>query len=435
MICLIFYVLFVLLLQDIILWKNINVKCYLKRNESSYIKSNLNLIDNYVIRKNFFFLNNKSCWRYKDKGNEYETKLKYTHMDIKNRNRKYKLNMNTKNIVKEVVKDIQGVWKFFLPVYIMDREFKRSKDINPDENYNDINKNTYDNNDEEDNDNDDNNNNNSNTNDEMNDDVNNNNNIYDLEDNENTDMDINNKNNSDDENNLNLLRGERLQPLPMFVYNYENIVSASDWTYAYWSNEYLEKNIFECTIKIINKMNSKYMILLQGYLFLSDVNALSDRNIRLVPAQIFTNIFLAHNDNVDESSSLIPPNVKVYDKNGNEVKDVLSILEKKVPEFKNEKKKIESFLGIKKWKYLGISTAYKIVGEGKNMFNINHMLTGKDENIFYNIMDFDTINNNYNKQGFTYLKEVFNSYFHKPSNETFSLIMKNLQEKSINGPF
>ncbi|EUD65352.1 hypothetical protein C922_04295 [Plasmodium inui San Antonio 1] len=342
---------------------------------------------------------------------------------------KYKSGAHLKEQTTNAVKDIQGVWKFYFPVFIMDTEFEaakgessesdnmgkaaelgRASNLHDPDNLDEL------------------------------DEVDAANESEDFrtgaEGSRQTESSTNKE--ASDDANLNLLRGERMQPLPMFVYNYENIVSASSSTRAYWYNKFLQNNIFECTIKFVNKMNSKYMVILQGYLFVSKINALNDKNIRLMPCQIFGNLFLANNDNAEEVS-LIPPNMKVYDKNGNEVKDILAILEKKIPGFRKDKKKIDSFLGLKKWKFLGVSTAYKVVGEGKNMFNINHFLTGKDESIFYNVMNFDAVNTNYNKKRVVHLAEIFNSYFERPPADVLSLIMKNvitkLEEKSINGPF
>lgn len=360
-----------------------------------------------------------------------------------------------KEQLKNTVKEIQGVWKFYLPMFVMDTEFEEAKEpgsdttltkgkeenvekwkeketdkitgnikgrgfINDREKQNSPYNRT-----------------------DRNDPLNDIEEEFDVvkedrdmgetvfkKDKLNTDVDEPDMNDP----NLNILRGERLFPLPLFVYDYENIYSASDSTYAYWYNRYKYKNIYECTIKLVSKMNDKYMIILQGYLFVSPKNSLKDENIQLKPSQVFGNLFLAVNDSPNEKS-LIPPNAKIYDKKGNEVTDILSILEKKIPGFRKDKKKIERFLGVKKWKYLGISTAYKTVGEGNNVFHIDHILSGNDDNVFYNILDFDTINNDYKKKNVHYLKDIFNSFFEQPSAEVLSLITKQLQEKSINGPF
>ncbi|CRG93255.1 conserved Plasmodium protein, unknown function [Plasmodium gallinaceum] len=378
-------ILLLTILCELILWNFKKINSFrLNANHSNKITKDCNVIYDATKRKKFIFK------KYEIKRN-FKDKLYLSHFNETNNNKREITEDHIEEQLKNVVKDIQGVWKFYLPIYIMDTEFEKPKDEELDKNYKLDNSDDF----------------------QINDDT--------------------NEENSDD-NNLNILRGERLHPLPLFVYNYEQIYSASNSTYACWSNHYISKNIYECTIKIVNKMNNKYMIILQGYLFISQINAIKDNNIRLRPCQIFGNIFLAHNDTVEEKS-IIPSNVKIYDKSGNEVKDIISILEKKIPEFRKDKKKIEAFLGLKKWKFLGISTAYKILGEGKNIFNINHILTGKDENTFYNVMDFDSINNNYEKNCFIYLKDIFNSYFEKPSSDIFSLIMKNMQEKSINGPF
>ncbi|KNA01978.1 hypothetical protein PVNG_04401 [Plasmodium vivax North Korean] len=343
------------------------------------------------------------------------------HNDI-NLRKKYKSEEHLKEQERNAVKDIQGVWKFYFPVFVMDTEFEaakgesfegekmgrvselgRASDLDDPDNLDEL--------------------------DELDElDA-----ANQAEDFQTGGEDASQTENSpseeaSDDANLNLLRGERMQPLPMFVYNYENIVSASSSTRAYWSNRFLQNNIFECTVKFVNKMNSKYMVILQGYLFVSKKNALDDRNIRLMPCQIFGNLFLANNDNAEEVS-LIPPNMKVYDKNGNQVKDILAILEKKIPGFRKDKKKIDTFLGLKKWKFLGVSTAYKVVGEGKNMFNINHFLTGKDESVFYKVMNFDAVNTNYDKNGAVHLAEMFNTYFERPPADVLSLIMKNVISK------
>ncbi|ANQ05975.1 Uncharacterized protein PCOAH_00002610 [Plasmodium coatneyi] len=354
-----------------------------------------------------------------------QTRIHLSPYNDVNLGKKYKSGEHLKEQERNAVKDIQGVWKFYFPVFIMDTEFEaakgesfesekmgkaaelgRASDLDDPDNLDEL--------------------------DEL--DAANQSEDFGTGGEESSQTESPTNEDASDDANLNLLRGERMQPLPMFVYNYENIVSASSSTRAYWSNKFLQNNIFECTVKFVNKMNSKYMVILQGYLFVSKKNALNDRNIRLMPCQIFGNLFLANNDNA-EDVSLIPPNMKVYDMNGNQVKDVLAILEKKIPGFRKDKKKIDSFLGIKKWKFLGVSTAYKVVGEGKNMFNINHFLTGKDESVFYNVMNFDVVNTNYDKNGVVHLAEIFNSYFEKPPGDVLSLIMKNLEEKSINGPF
>ncbi|SBT30840.1 conserved Plasmodium protein, unknown function [Plasmodium ovale wallikeri] len=286
---------------------------------------------------------------------------------------------------EHVMKDIQGVWKFYLPTFIMDTNFETAKG---EESYEGSSPGDAD---------------------EAED--------FQVEEKATAKESENEESDLAEDESLNILRGERMLPLSLFVYNQENIVSGSNFTYAYWSNdESTGNNIYDCTVKIINKMNSKYMIILQGYLFVSKVNALKDRNIRLMPCQLFANLFLANSDNVMENT-LIPPNMKVYDKNGNEVKDVMSILEKKIPEFKKDKKKINSILGLRKWKFLGVSTAYKVVGEGKNMFNINHFLTKKDEKVFYTIMDFDMVNKHNYKNGIEQISYIFNEYFEMPSND------------------
>lgn len=363
---------------------------------------------------------------------------------------------SVKEQLKNAVKDIQGVWKFYLPMFVMDTEFEEAKERGSDttitkgkeenvEKENEKEKETVKTirktkdsaftNDRE-----------KKASSYNRTDINDP--LYDTE--EEVDVVKENKKisesifkedklNTDDEPdmndpNLNILRGERLFPLPLFVYDYENIYSASDSTYAYWYNEYKYKNIYECTIKLVSKMNNRYMIILQGFLFVSPKNSLKDENIQLKPSQVFGNLFLAVNDSPNEKS-LIPPNAKIYDKKGNEVTDILSIFEKKIPGFRKDKKKIERFLGMRNWKYLGISTAYKTVGEGNNVFHIDHMLSGNDDSIFYNILDFDTINNDYKKKNVHYLKNIFNSFFEQPSAEVLSLITKQLQEKSINGPF
>ncbi|CRH03146.1 conserved Plasmodium protein, unknown function [Plasmodium relictum] len=378
-------ILLVTVLCEIILWNFKKINSFrLSTNVSNNNLKNCNITYNVAKRKKFIL---KKC----EIQRNFKGKLYLSFFNETNNNKKKVIEDSGEEQLKSVIKDIQGVWKFYLPIYIMDTKFESPKDYELDKDY------KLDNSDD-----------------------------FQITDDKNGE-------NSDD-NDLNILRGERLYPLPLFVYNYEQIYSASSSTYAYWSNELISKNIYECTVKIVNKMNSKYMIILQGYLFISAINAINDNSIRLRPCQIFGNLFLANNDTVEESS-LIPSNVKIYDKNGNEVKDIISILEKKIPEFKKDKKKIDAFLGLKKWKFLGISTAYRVLGEGKNIFNINHILTGKDENTFYNVMDFDSINNNYDKNCFKHLKDIFNSYFEKPSNDIFSLIMTNLKEKSMNGPF
>ncbi|SBT87188.1 conserved Plasmodium protein, unknown function [Plasmodium malariae] len=396
-------------LVQAVLWYCKKINCFhvITKQSSSFFRK-YNIPCNPINSKNL--VKRRRCEN--DKKKLEHNKLYFSHYDETERGEKGTSNINLKDQEKNVVNDIQGVWKFYLPVFIMDKEFEMEKGNEHSESQEVDNKEETDNSED----------------------------LDDFKMTSKKDRKAKDEANGgvreeiSDSDNLGILRGERMHPLPMFVYNYEEIVSASNTTYAYWSNEPLEKNIYQCTIKIINKMNNKYMIILQGYLFISNINAINDKNIRLMPCQIFGNLFLSNNDSV-EKKSLIPPNMKLYDKKGNEVKDILSILEKKLPEFRKDKKKIDSFLGLRKWKFLGVSTAYKIVGEGKNIFNINHFLTGKDENIFYNVMDFDTVNTNYNKKGFIHLKEIFNSYFEKPSSYVLSSIMENLQEKSVNGPF
>ncbi|KJP89254.1 hypothetical protein AK88_01132 [Plasmodium fragile] len=412
-----------ILLGDAILWNHQKgYYCFnlIPKQGNIFFRTFSTSCNNYLYKKK---IARQKCedGRVKHQSNKIHLSL---YKDI-NLGKKYKSGEQLKEQAKNAVKDIQGVWKFYFPVYIMDTEFEAAKGesfesnqigrvaelgtasgLGSHENLDEL--------------------------DEL--DAADQSEDFRTEGDGSSETESSTNEEESDDPNMNLLRGERMQPLPMFVYNCENIVSASSSTRAYWSNEFLQNNIFECTIKFVNKMNSKYMIILQGYLFVSKINALKDQNIRLMPCQIFGNLFLANNDNAEEVS-LIPPNMKVYDMNGNQVKDILGILEKKIPGFRKDKKKIDSFLGQKKWKFLGVSTAYKVVGEGKNMFNINHFLTGKDESVFYNVMDFDTVNTNYNQNGVVHLEEIFNSYFEKPPADVLSFIMKNLEEKSINGPF
>ncbi|GAW79172.1 hypothetical protein, conserved [Plasmodium gonderi] len=404
------------LLGDAILWDYKKINCFnLISKKSSNCFRRLNISSNSAYRNK---ITRQNCENEKVKSEH--NKLHVSHYNDIIPRKKYETDVKLEDQVKNISKDIQGVWKFYFPLFIMDTEFEAAKGESgeieklgraaPLDSPNDL-----DDLDEAD------------TSDDFR--------TGSLESNQRDSPNVKSTSEEEsDDTNLNLLRGERMYPLSMFVYNCEKIVSGSTSTYAYWSNKFLRNNIFECTVKFINKMNSKYMIILQGYLFISKINALNDKNIRLMPCQIYGNLFLANNDNAADVS-LIPRNMKVYDKNGKEVKDILTILEKKIPGFRTDKKKIDSFLALKKWKFLGVSTAYKIVGEGKNMFNINHFLTGKDESLFYNIMDFDTVNTNYNKNGFVHMTEIFNSYFEKPPTDVLSLIMKNLEEKSINGPF
>lgn len=403
-----------------------------------------------------FLQNEKILWKKLRVKKNLKTLLKATplsHSSATNGDVESKITDDyIKEQLKNALKDIQGVWKFYLPMFVMDTDFEEPQEMRPrniykERNYEernqkaDIEKKMGVNNEtdfkidreEEIEQND-----MSNFSDEM--DNTKEEDFYALEEDKNSEdfefakdkfhvdePDMNDPN-------LNLLRGERLYPLPLFVYNYEKIQSASGSTYAYWHTKNKYKNIYECTIKIVNKLNSKYMIILQGYLFISTKNSLEDKNIRLRPGQVFGNLFLAVNDSPNEKS-LIPPNTKIYDKKGNEVTDIISILEKKIPGFRKDKKKIEKYLGVKNWKYLGIATAYKTVGEGNNVFHIDHMLTGNEDTLIYNIMDFDTINNGYEKRSVYHVKNIFNSFFEQPSAEVLSLIIKQLQEKSLNGPF
>ncbi|VWU49655.1 conserved protein, unknown function [Hepatocystis sp. ex Piliocolobus tephrosceles] len=379
-----------------------------KKNIPNLLKcNNIKLLKHE--RCNFYFQHNETCNVHVNTAGEIRRDISISlnnslSSDISNDNS------------NAVLKDIQGVWKFYLPIFVQDCEFEAPKDSSINEDYTEKTNNIDENNDD------------------------------------NSDESSHNSSNDSNKHDstLNVLKGERLHPLPMFVYSYEHIISGSSNTYAYWHNEYIQNNIYECTIKLINKMSNKYMIIFQGYLFISKKNILNEKNIRLVPCQIFGNIFLANNDNIEYKNSLIPKNMKVYDNHGNEIKDVLSVLEKKLPEFKKDKQKINAFLGSKKWRYLGISTAYKVLGEEKNIFNIKHMLTKKSEHVFYKVMDFHTLNgfNNVydvmdgedevdnikknetkNKNAFSRLNDIFNIYFEKPSDDILFRIMQNVIKK------
>ncbi|SCL99721.1 conserved Plasmodium protein, unknown function [Plasmodium chabaudi adami] len=400
------WILAIIVLVKLVIWQNGIINCFnlvVKRPNGLFI--NFNVPENYHIRRKKYISN---IFNYSNKLAIKNNKIRVlsNSQNETTKNEKENKNIKTKDKKEQILKDIQGVWKFYFPLSIMDTEYgdDKERDINDDE------KNEKENYEET-------------IEDEDEDEIN-----------EKQKKDVSLQDENYDYSNLNILRGERMHPLPLFVYDYEEIVSASNYTHAYWSTEYFANNIYECTIKLINNMNSKYMVILQGYLFISKHNVLNSNNIRLVPGQIFGNLFLATNDNA-ENNSLIPPNMKLYDKNNVEVKDVMSIFEKKIPEFRKNKKKIESFLGVRKWKYIGISTAYRTVGEKTNVFNIKHLLTGKDENVIYNIMDFDRLNSEYNSNNFSNLNGIFNSHFEEPSRAVLSQIIKNLQDKSINGPF
>ncbi|SCL96874.1 conserved Plasmodium protein, unknown function [Plasmodium chabaudi chabaudi] len=400
------WILAIIVLVKLVIWQNGIINCFnsvVKRPNGLFI--NFNVPENYHIRRKKYISN---IFNYSNKLAIKNNKIRVlsNSQNETTKNEKENKNIKTKDKKEQILKDIQGVWKFYFPMSIMDTEYgdDKERDMNDDE------KNEKENYEET-------------IEDEDEDEIN-----------EKKKKDVLHQDENYDYSNLNILRGERMHPLPLFVYDYEEIVSASNYTHAYWSTEYFANNIYECTIKLINNMNSKYMVILQGYLFISKHNVLNSNNIRLAPGQIFGNLFLATNDNA-ENNSLIPPNMKLYDKNNVEVKDVMSIFEKKIPEFRKNKKKIESFLGVRKWKYIGISTAYRTVGEKTNVFNIKHLLTGKDENVIYNIMDFDRLNSEYNSNNFSNLNGIFNSYFEEPSRAVLSQIIKNLQDKSINGPF
>ncbi|WBY54809.1 hypothetical protein Py17XNL_000202709 [Plasmodium yoelii yoelii] len=395
------WILAIIVLVKLVIWQYGIISCFnlvVKRPNGLFI--NLNVPGNYNIRRKKYISN---IFKYSNKlpikNNKIRVLSNSQNETIKNE--KENNNINTKDKKEQILKDIQGVWKFYFPLSIMDTEFgdDKERDINDDEQDEKTEQNEKENWEDED---------------EVN------------EKEKKKDVPIQDENY--DYSNLNILRGERMHPLPLFVYNYEEIVSGSNCTRAYWSIEHFANNIYDCTIKLINNMNSKYMVILQGYLFISKHNMLNSKNIRLVPGQIFGNLFLATNDNA-ENNSLIPPNMKLYDKNDIEVKDVMSIFEKKIPEFRKNKKKIESFLGVRKWKYIGISTAYRIIGEKTNIFNIKHLLTGKDENVIYNIMDFDMVNSAYNSNNFSNLNGIFNSYFEEPSRAVLSQILKNVIHK------
>ncbi|CAD2084665.1 conserved Plasmodium protein, unknown function [Plasmodium vinckei lentum] len=392
------WILAIIVLVKLVIWQNGIISCFnlvVKRPNGLFI--NFNVPGNYHIRRkkyinNIFNYSNK----FPIKNNKIRVLSNSQNETTKNE-KENNHNISPKDKKEQILKDIQGVWKFYFPLSIMDTEYgdDKERDINDDE------KNEKENYEED---------------------------IEDEDEINEKKKDVSLQDENYDYSNLNILRGERMLPLPLFVYDYEEIVSGSNYTHAYWSTEYFANNIYECTIKLINNMNSKYMVILQGYLFISKHNVLNSKNIRLVPGQIFGNLFLATNDNA-ENNSLIPPNMKLYDKNNVEVKDVMSIFEKKIPEFRKNKKKIESFLGVRKWKYIGISTAYRTVGEKTNIFNIKHLLTGKDENAIYNIMDFDRLNSAYNSNNFSNLNGIFNSYFEEPSRAVLSQIIKNVIHK------